>query len=229
MERKKMRPEDALRQWIVSSGQTDDHGEVRLLLTYLALLEKWNPRVNLTATTNWDELGSLFAEAIWAAGFYPKGPLAHLDIGSGAGFPAIPMRVMLPEMRLYMVESRTKRAAFLETVVTGLRLEGSRVICSRVEENLRSREAPPFDIVSWKGLRLSSDAFELLLAASGPKTQFWIFHGQELPLEAPERAGKVLTLARREHFPGRPGWQLSIYTVSRETHVPKTQPCEPQT
>ncbi len=215
-----MRPEDALRQWIVSSGHADDHGEVRRLLAYLALLEKWNPRVNLTGTTKWDELGSLFAEAIWAAGFYPKGPVAHLDIGSGAGFPAIPMRVMLPEMRLCLVESRTKRATFLETVVTGLRLEGSRVICSRVEEILRSREAPPFDIVSWKGLRLSGDAFELLLAASRPTAQFWVFHGQELPLEAPKRAGRALNLTRREQFPGRPGWQLSIYGVSRETSAP---------
>jgi 16S rRNA (guanine527-N7)-methyltransferase len=215
-----MGPEDALRQWIVSSGHTEDHGEVRLLLAYLALLEKWNPRVNLTATTKWDELGTFFAEAIWAAGFYPKGPVAHLDIGSGAGFPAIPMRVVLPEMRLCMVESRTKRAAFLETVTTGLRLEGTKVICNRVEEILRAREAPPFNIVSWKGLRLSAEALELLLAASCPKTQFWVFHGQELPVEAPERAGRALNLMRREHFPGRPGWQLSIYAVSRETRAP---------
>lgn len=215
-----MRPEDDLRQWVLKSGRADDHGEVRRLLAYLALLEKWNPRVNLTGTTRWDKLENLFAEAIWAAGFYPKGPLAHLDIGSGAGFPAIPMRVMLPEMRLCMVESRIKRASFLETVVTGLRLEGTRVICGRVEEILRSREAPPFDIVSWKGLRLSDEAFGLLLAASRPTTQFWVFHGQEFPMEAPERARAALKLTCREHFPGHPGWQLSIYGVSRETSAP---------
>jgi 16S rRNA (guanine527-N7)-methyltransferase len=215
-----MRPEDALRQWIVSSGHADDHGEVPRLLAYLALLGKWNSRVNLTGSTKWDELGSLFAEAIWAAGSYPKGPLAHLDIGSGAGFPAIPMRVMLPEMRLCMVESRTRRASFLETVVTGLSLEGTKVICNRVEDILRSREAPPFDIVSWKGLRLSGEALGLLLAASRPTTQFWVFHGRELPMEAPERARNALNLTRREHFPGHPGWQLSIYGVSRETGAP---------
>ena len=215
-----MRPGDALRQWIVNSGHAGDHGEVRQLLAYLGLLEKWNPRVNLTGTTKWDKLGNLFAEAIWAAGFYPKGPLAHLDIGSGAGFPAIPMRVMLPEMRLCMVESRTKRASFLEAVVTGLHLEGSKVICSRVEEILNSQEAPPFDIVSWKGLRLSDEAFRLLLAASRPTTEFWVFHGQELPMEAPERASAALTLTRHEHFSGHPGWQLSIYRVSRETSAP---------
>ena len=214
-----MDPAEALRHWIVSSGLAESHGEVRLLQAYLALLEKWNPRVNLTATTNWDELGSLFAEGIWAAGFYPKGIVAHLDIGSGAGFPAIPMRVMLPEMRLCMVESRTRRAAFLETVATGLHLDESRVICSRIEQVLRSHDAPPFDIVSWKGLKLSDEAFGLLLAASRPKTQFWVFHGLELPMEAPERAGRALNLTRREHFPGRPGWQLSIYNVSRETRA----------
>jgi hypothetical protein len=40
-------------------------------------------------------------------------------------------------------------------------------------------------------------------------------------LEAPERARAALNLTRREHFPGRPGWQLSIYTVSRETQSPR--------
>lgn len=220
-----MRPEDELRQWVLKSGHGDDHGEMQLLLAYLALLEKWNARVNLTATTEWDELGSLFAEAIWAAGLYPKGPVAHLDIGSGAGFPAILMRIMRPDMRLCLVESRTKRAAFLETLITDLHLEGTQVICSRVEELLRSREAPSFDIVSWKGLKLSAEAFGLLLAASRPTTQFWIFHGQELPVEAPERARMALNLMRREHFPGRSGWQLSIYGVSRETGAPEAQQC----
>ena len=202
---------------ILRGGYREGCEEAHRLLGYLALLEKWNTRINLTASTDWSALGWLFEEALWAARFYPSAPVTHLDVGSGAGFPAVPLRILRPAMRLHLVESRGKRAAFLATVAADLRLEGTEVVCARVEEFLRGPAVPAFDIVSCKGLKLSAEAVDLLLAASRPTTQLWLFHGRTLPLEHAARARAALRRLRQEHLPGHTARSLSIYGVSRET------------
>lgn len=202
---------DGLRELIAHHGIRESSDEARRLLAYLALLEKWNAGINLTASTEWSSLVKLFEEAMWASSLYPQASVTHIDIGSGAGFPAVPMRILRPAMRLLLVESRAKRAVFLETVAKELCLDNTEVVCLRAEEYLRSRPLPQFDIVSWKGLRLRSEALDGLLAASKPETRLWLFHGPRLPLEDPLAALKSLRLVQREHFPGRPNWQLSIY------------------
>jgi 16S rRNA (guanine(527)-N(7))-methyltransferase RsmG len=206
-----MNSAEGLRELIARHGIRDGSEEARRLFAYLALLEKWNEGVNLTASTEWSSLAKLFEEAMWASSLYPQARVTHMDIGSGAGFPAVPMRILRPAMRLCLVESRAKRAVFLETVVKELCLGDTEVVCLRAEEYLRSRPLRQFDIVSWKGLKLRREALDGLLASSKPETRLWLFHGLVLPLEDAGVALKYLRLVQREHFPGRPNWQLSIY------------------
>lgn len=197
-------------------GYGPESAEGNRLAAYLALLERWNARVNLTAATDWPAIGWLFEEALWSARWYPQTMVNHLDIGSGAGFPAVPLKILRPAMRLRLIESRARRAAFLETVAATLDLAGVEIAGCRVEDYLRTAGPPIFDIVSWKGIRLSREAVELLADRSRPETQFWLFHGKELPLAEPAGAQK-LRLLRREAFPGRAEHWLSIFAVSRET------------
>jgi 16S rRNA (guanine527-N7)-methyltransferase len=204
-------PADGLRELITRHGIHESSDDARRLFIFLALLEKWNASINLTASTEWSSLAMLFEEAMWAASFYPQSPVAHMDIGSGAGFPAVPMRILQPAMHLRMVESRAKRAVFLEAAVKELGLDNTEVVCRRAEDYLRSGSMPRFDIVSWKGLKLSSVAFDNLLAASSPETRLWLLHGAKVPLEDAAENLKSLRLVRREPFPGRLSWQLSIY------------------
>lgn len=187
------------------------------LTAYLRLLTKWNARINLTADTGWEGIGWLFAEAFWAARWYPQTPVRHLDIGSGAGFPAVPLKILRPSMRLQLVESRAKRAAFLETAAAELDLPEVRVASCRAEDYLREADTDPYDIVSWKGIRLSRAALTCLAGRSGPDTRCWLFHGRELPLADPAAAAEFLRLLKREAFPGHPQRWLSIFAVSRET------------
>jgi 16S rRNA (guanine527-N7)-methyltransferase len=184
--------------------------EARRLCCYQALLEKWNARINLTASTAWPALGLLFEEALWAARFYPRAGSFHLDIGSGAGFPAVPLRILRPDMRLVLVDSRAKRCAFLETVAAELQLEGTEIVCQRAEMYLRSQLDRSWDAVSWKGIKLSNEAVDLLLAGSRGGTRYWLFQGSELPFADPAHARGRLRVIRCENFPGRPGWHLSI-------------------
>lgn len=201
----------ALRELARRFGLDEEGGESGKLLRYLRLLEKWNFRINLTASTAWPAIGVLFEEALWAAGYFPTQGSCHLDIGSGAGFPAIPLHIVRPALRLELLESRVRRAVFLESAVAELQMAATTVVCQRAEDYFRRRAAFEFNLVSWKGIKLSSEVFGLLMEMSRPGTRFWIFHGDDLPVADPDDLERRLTLMRRNDFPGRSGWQLSIY------------------
>jgi 16S rRNA (guanine(527)-N(7))-methyltransferase RsmG len=206
-----MESSKSLLELMISCGIGPRSREGEGLQRYLALLAKWNLRVNLTASTAWPDLRDFFAEALWAARFYPRTNVEHIDIGSGAGFPAIPMRIVLPSMKLRLVETRAKRAAFLETLVAELRLGGTEVFCGRIEDWLGKTPETRLEVVSWKGVKLGAEALELMRARGDSGTRLWLFHGKELPLENPAEASRALRLLRRESFYGREGWLLSIY------------------
>jgi 16S rRNA (guanine(527)-N(7))-methyltransferase RsmG len=184
------------------------------LRTFLALLQRWNARINLTASTEWDALGPLFAEGLWASGFYPAQSVRHLDIGSGAGFPGIPMRIMAPQMKLEMVESRAKRAYFLENASSELGLADTEVRQQRIDEFLRSSHEA-WDCFSWKALRLAKEDLELLIGRAKPESRFWMFHGKELSVQDPRIIDKKLEMERQENFPEKKEWRLSIYRLKR--------------
>ncbi len=208
---------EALEALLVRSGYAERSEEARRLAEYAELLAKWNARVNLTAATDWNSLEPLFEEAIWAAGMYPADPIRHLDIGSGAGFPALVMRILRPRMRLTMVEPRGKRAAFLETAAHELGLRDSAVFNGRLDEFLDSVGQEGWDLVSWKALKLGRPEAARLLSRSGAETEFWVFHGARLPLD--EALMERFRLIRREDFARKRSWFLSVLrkNVSCET------------
>jgi len=160
-----------------------DHG--LCLQTYLFLLEKWNPRVNLTANITWSALEPLFHEGIWAAKKYPSYFRTHLDIGSGAGFPAIILRMFNPEITLELVESRGKKCAFLETVAWELGLTGTRIHAKRLEDLLTTCDPgiKTWDCVSWKAIRVATRDFLRLYDHATDNTRLWMFHGKETAVE----------------------------------------------
>jgi 16S rRNA (guanine527-N7)-methyltransferase len=182
------------------------------LQTYLALLEKWNSRINLTSATEWNVVGPLFQEGIWASKMYPEDTSKHLDIGSGAGFPAMVMRILRPNIQLDLVESRAKKGIFLESLASALTLGSIHVHAMRLQAFLQHSDCnKAWDCISWKGLKLSSDDLKLLLGHANAGTQFWMFHGSEMAVEEPEVFDQYFRLARTERFPGRKLWALSIY------------------
>jgi 16S rRNA (guanine(527)-N(7))-methyltransferase RsmG len=206
---------EALELLMSKCGVPADSEAARKFRIYFRLLQKWDRRINLTASTEWPAIGPLFYEGIWAAQLYAQEKTLHLDIGSGAGFPAIPIRILHPEMSLKMVEGRVKKAAFLETVVEELGLVGTRVYNRRLDEHLRSVDGL-WDCISWKGLKLGDRDLFQLIARSHGGTQFWMFHGSELAVKSPNLISQKLRLLRSERFPGRKGWRVSIYGSMKE-------------
>ena len=100
---------------------------------YLALLLRWNTRINLTAVRDPQEvLTRHFLESIAAARALPPGLRTLLDLGSGAGFPGIPIALCRPEISVTLAESQNKKAAFLQEAVRTLSLT-ARVFAGRAE------------------------------------------------------------------------------------------------
>jgi 16S rRNA (guanine527-N7)-methyltransferase len=102
------------------------------LLTYLALLDRWNRTYNLTAIRDpADMVVKHLLDSLAMAPFVTAGKLA--DLGTGAGLPGIPLAIANPALQVTLVESNGKKARFLREVVRTLPLPNARVAESRIE------------------------------------------------------------------------------------------------
>jgi 16S rRNA (guanine527-N7)-methyltransferase len=103
------------------------------LNSYLDLLVKWNRKINLTSEKTPSEIlhRHIFDSLQYARVISPTDHI--MDIGSGAGFPGIPLKFVYPHLTLTLVESQRKRCSFLEAVVSNLVLQDTLVINERAE------------------------------------------------------------------------------------------------
>jgi 16S rRNA (guanine527-N7)-methyltransferase len=104
---------------------------------YLDLLLRWNARINLTAVRKPEEIVTRhFGESLFAAIqlLRPDQTLSAIDVGSGAGFPGLPLKIYAPAIHLTLVESNRKKAAFLKEVVRSLALADVEVFVGRAEQ-----------------------------------------------------------------------------------------------
>ena len=93
------------------------------LSVYLDLLLSWNQRTNLTAIRDPEQVVQRhFGESLLLASMLPSGVTSVLDLGSGAGFPGIPLQLLHPEAVVTLAESQGKKASFLREVVRSLGL-----------------------------------------------------------------------------------------------------------
>ena len=118
---------------------------------YIKILLAWNEKINLTAIR--DPLEILyrhFCESMYAAVAVPveNGRLA--DVGSGGGFPGLPLKILRPGLRVFLVESNLKKATFLAEVVRQLGLMDAQVLVRRYEE--LGEELAPLDFVCSRAL-----------------------------------------------------------------------------
>ena len=125
--------------------------QVLQIQQYIRILLVWNEKINLTAIR--DPLEILyrhFCESMFAAEAIPlkNGRLA--DIGSGGGFPGLPLKIMRPGLQVFLVESNIKKVTFLAEVIRELGLNGAQVLARRYEE--LGEEVAPLDYVCTRAL-----------------------------------------------------------------------------
>jgi 16S rRNA (guanine527-N7)-methyltransferase len=136
------------------------HTVARLVL-YMQELTRWNAKVNLTGhATQADIINKDFLDSLAAftlikpvPGLIRPGPgLRVLDVGTGAGFPGLVLKLQDPDMAMTLLEPSQKKAAFLHHIIGLLGVSGATVLIARVE-NLKPGQAGPFDLITSRAVR----------------------------------------------------------------------------
>ena len=125
--------------------------QVGQIQEYIKLLLAWNDKVNLTAIRDpLDILHRHFCESMFAAKLVELDHCRIADIGTGGGFPGLPLKILLPNAQIALVESSIKKAAFLAEVIRTLGLSNVNVVVSRYEE--LGEEIAPIDYLCARAL-----------------------------------------------------------------------------
>ena len=142
---------EAIRRALGEFQLTAGDEQVLQIQQYIRILLGWNERVNLTAIR--DPLEILyrhFCESMYAAASAPMENGRLADVGSGAGFPGLPLKIIRPGLRVFLVESNVKKATFIAEVVRELGLTDAQVLVRRYEE--LGEEVAPLDYVCSRAL-----------------------------------------------------------------------------
>src|SRR5215467_13574278 len=111
-----------------------DEQQLRLISIYIDLLLKWNARINLTAVREPEEVVTRhFGESFFAAEILraQAAPQTAIDLGSGAGFPGIPLAISMADTRVTLIESNQRKSTFLREVISALELKNAVVFTGR--------------------------------------------------------------------------------------------------
>jgi 16S rRNA (guanine527-N7)-methyltransferase len=102
---------------------------------HIDMLLRWNRKINLTAVRRPEEIVTRhFGESLFAARQLLAAPaLRVIDVGSGAGFPGLPLKIHAPAIHLTLIESHQRKAAFLREVIRALKLTDAEVFAGRAE------------------------------------------------------------------------------------------------
>ncbi len=202
-----------------ASRRLSEHDLLRIS-TYIDILRRWNARFNLTAIRNEEQIVTRhFGESFFAAAhLFPARrdeTAANLivrptvaDVGSGAGFPGIPIKLWAGEIALTLIESNHKKATFLREVVRSITLTDINILNARAEEVTQK-----FDLVTLRAVERFEDILPVaaqLLSASGrlalliskPKlaqASAALPLNWQPPIPIPQSSSRILLIGDRVH------------------------------
>jgi 16S rRNA (guanine527-N7)-methyltransferase len=173
---------------------------------YLNLLLKWNAKMNLTAIRDADEIVRRhFGESFFAGERLALGGRSTLiDVGSGAGFPGLPIKLLAPHLSVTLIEAQQKKVAFLREVVRALDLQGTSAFAGRAEDaqlkaqivTLRAVEKFESALETAASLLEAGGQLALLIGASqadSARRQLRVFDWQD-PIVVPESQTRILLI-----------------------------------
>ena len=172
--------------------------QLALFAEYQRLLADGNRRANLTAITAseavqvrhfLDSLTAVLAFDDWRDG------LRVVDLGTGAGFPGVPLKIVFPGIRLTLAESVSKKTAFLDTLVASLGLDDVDVITTRVEELARAEGyRGQYDVALARGVASMSALVEYALPLCKGHGMLVAWKGKDGPAETAAAANALSEL-----------------------------------
>ncbi|MBO0453977.1 MULTISPECIES: 16S rRNA (guanine(527)-N(7))-methyltransferase RsmG [Enterococcus] len=202
--------------------------------TYFRLLVDWNQKMNLTAITEHrDVYLKHFYDSItlaFSTTFKSKGKLC--DVGSGAGFPSLPLKIVFPELEVTIVDSLNKRINFLTTLVNDLQLDGVHLYHDRAEsfgQNSEFRES--FDFVTARAVARLNVLAELCLPLVKKNGYFFSLKAAKSEEELAEAKQAIALLGGKlidaEDVSLPNGDIRHIITVQKKKETPKKYPRKP--
>ncbi|AGY82727.1 MULTISPECIES: 16S rRNA (guanine(527)-N(7))-methyltransferase RsmG [Carnobacterium] len=232
-----MNPEE-FKKALEDKGMTVTEKQMEQFDQYLKLLQEWNEKINLTAITQKEEVYlKHFYDSI-TAGLYvdfKNGVQSLCDVGAGAGFPSIPLKIMFPQLEVTIVDSLNKRIQFLTLLAETLGLEGVHFYHDRAEtfgQNKQFRES--FDFVTARAVARMSVLAELCLPLTKKGGLFIALKASNTKEEMDEGQKAIATLGGkfREEFvfelPHEAG-ERHIVLIDKKKETPKKYPRKPGT
>ena len=141
-----MENKELLRKGLDEAGISCSESQVSAFMVFLKELKKWNRTYNLSALkTDKDIIIKHFIDSLLYLKAVPDRPLRIADVGAGAGFPGIPIKIVRPEVNMTLIEPTGKKASFQRHMIRVLGLSGINVMEMRVEEI--GKDEAPFDII----------------------------------------------------------------------------------
>lgn len=205
---------------------------------YLELLQEWNKKINLTAITEQEEVYLKHFYDSLTAGLYvdfSKGVHSLCDVGSGAGFPSIPLKILYPELSITIVDSLKKRINFLEVVVDALNLTGIELLHDRAETFGQNKQyRATYDFVTARAVARMSVLAELCLPLVKKGGSFIAMKAAHAPdeLKDAEKAIAMLGGKIREDFAfelPREAGERHIIMIDKKKETPNKYPRKPGT
>ncbi|HFV0197673.1 TPA: 16S rRNA (guanine(527)-N(7))-methyltransferase RsmG [Streptococcus agalactiae] len=222
----------AFYQVLIEHGITLTDKQKKQFETYFRLLVEWNEKINLTAITDKEEVYlKHFYDSIAPIlqGYIDNSPLSILDIGAGAGFPIIPMKILYPEIDITIIDSLNKRINFLNILANELELSGVHFFHGRAEDFGQDRVfRAKFDIVTARAVARMQVLAELtipFLKVNGRLIALKAAAAEEELISA-EKALKTLfsqvTVNKNYKLPN--GDDRNITIVSKKKETPNKYP-----
>lgn len=203
---------------------------------YYRLLIEWNKKINLTAIINYEDvIKKHFLDSVLLLKVYSKDLFTSkniIDVGTGAGFPGLPLAIMLPDAKFTLVDSLNKRIQFLKEVIDILKISNITLIHSRAEElGINSDHREKYDICVSRAVA----ALPLLLEYCSPfvKKEGVLYMYKSLKVEEEIELSKnalsilncsinkKILLAEEEDF------QRYILEIKKENFTPDKYPRKP--
>lgn len=196
---------DILKQGAAAMGLALSPAQVESFEIYYRELIAWNRRVNLTTITDRDEVQARhFVDSLTALLAFPEATdnmascdakRSVIDVGTGAGFPGIPLRIACPHLGLTLLETTTKRVAFLHHLLKELNLDSVSIIDGRAEDIARLpgyRES--FDIAVARAVARLPTLVELCLPLTKVGGRFIALKGANVATEVQEAQNAIAML-----------------------------------
>lgn len=201
-----------LKESAAALGVALDEAQLERFDVYARLLVEWNEKINLTAIT--DPEGIVlkhFADSLAAAPLMPKSFFSLIDVGTGAGFPGVPLAILRDDVELTLLDSLNKRLIFLEELCRAVGVNATLVHARAEEAGRNSALREHFDVATARAVAEMTALSELCLPLVKVGGRFVALKGPDGAREAESAATAVKVLG------GRFGEGLAVTLPNPET------------